>query len=151
MKGNRYFILTFLSIAIGVSLIITGCEETPSSSGSDPVMRATVDGTTWSAGNNVDGTVFSQLKSITGTAGDGSSITLDLENVTSTGSVDIDGGNIKANYIEGSSTYTAPSGTINITELDAQNNISGTFSFEGETGAGNPVSVTSGSFSTTLR
>lgn len=151
MKASRYFILSFPSIAFALSLLVTGCEETPSSSGGDPVMQATVDGNAWSAGNNVDGTLFSSLKSITGTAGDGSAITINLKDVTSTGTLDIDGLNVTASYISGSTSYTATEGTVTVTELDASNNISGTFEFNGETSTGAPVEIENGSFSAALR
>ena len=150
MRSNRYFIPPFLSIAICVSMIIAGCEETPSSTTNDPIMQATVDGTAWT-GTNVDGTIFSGLKSVTGTAADGSSITLILKNITTAGSLQIDGLNVAATYIKGGNTFTATSGTINVTELDASNNISGTFEFDGTSSGGLPIAVEGGSFTATLR
>lgn len=152
MVNHRYFIPKFsiALLALGFSLGTTGCEEDLSST-DEPVMQASVNGDTWSAGDNVDGTIFSTLKTITGTAGDGSSITLSLTNVTSTGSIDVDGGNVEATYIVGAKAYNATSGTINITELDEQGNIEGNFEFDGKAGANDSVAVTNGTFSATLR
>lgn len=151
MNYRRFFTRSLTALcALGVALAAVGCEEDLSVT-DEPVMNARVDGNTWSAGDNVDATVFSTLKTITGTAGDGSSITLNLSKVTATGTLEIDGGNISAAYSIGSKAYTAVDGTVVVTELDEQNNISGTFDFSGKTGTGEEVNVENGSFSATLR
>lgn len=142
--------LAIFLFVLGLSIAATGCEEDISAT-DDPVMQATVNDNSWSAGSNVDGTIFSSLKTITGAAGDGSSITLSLTNVTSTGTVDVDGTNATAAYAIGTEVYTATNGTVTVTALDAQNNISGTFEFDGQTSNGDEVQVKNGTFVTTLR
>ncbi len=149
MKAFRRIALTLSIIALFTFSII-GCEETPTSTTDDPVMSAKVDGSDWTAGENVQGTIFSSLKTITGAAGDGSSINLNLTNVFEPATLDFDGGKFTACYTIGSEDYDAKSGTVNVTALDG-NNISGTFNFVGENATGDVLTVEDGTFTATLR
>ena len=151
MMANRYFARIPAIIAV-LALLAMGCEEDLASVGigNDPSMNATVDGKTWSAANNVQGTILSSLKSITGAAGDGSSININLTNVFEPAALDFDGGKFTACYTLGAEDFDATSGDVVVTSLEG-NNISGTFNFRGENGSGDVVVVESGTFQTTLR
>lgn len=149
MKSVRLSIV-LLSL-FGLTLFAAGCVEDLTSVGDDPVMNAKVDGQTWSAGNNVTGTVFSSLKTITGVPGDGSSINLTLTNVFDAGSFEFGSANAEASYDIGTESYNAVNGTINVTSLDEAGNITGTFEFNGENSTGETVAVTDGSFTAQLR
>ena len=152
MKAHRQIALS-VCFALFIALFVVGCEEDPLSIGDDPGMSAKVDGTAWAAGNNVDGTVFSSLKTITGTQGDGSSITLNLTNIFDLGTYDVEDGKFSGLYAESNNVdkiYAAKSGTVEITELSG-NDISGTFSFVGENEGGSTMEITEGTFNVTLR
>lgn len=152
MKAHRHIAFS-VCFAAFLALFIVGCEEDPLSFGDDPGMSAKVDGATWTSGNNVDGTVFSSLKSITGTKGDGSSISVNLTNVFEVGTFSVDDGKFSGSYAKSNNIdeiYASTSGTVEITELNG-NDISGTFSFTGENSSGETIEVTEGSFKATLR
>lgn len=96
------------------------------------------------------GSISGNLINISGAA-TGKSITLSLNNNGTTGVSNITTtGPAFATYIEGTNSYTATSGTIDIDTWDTTaKTITGTFSFDAQTGVGAAKDITEGTFATT--